>query len=230
MSTYKIEERIGKLENLLNYKFKNRENITIALNHPGVRKYDKIFAKNFERLEFLGDRVLGLCLASMIYNKFPKENEGDLAVRISILGGTEFLIDLSKRKGLIHCFSIPKDMFVTKNKTSSSIADMVEAVMGAVFLDSDFEQVKSVITSLWGDDLSKSVYKTKDSKTRLQEITQSESNELPVYRLIKMSGEAHDPIFEMEVSACGLKATGFGNSKKSAEHDAADKLLAKLKL
>jgi len=221
-------EKLSELEKIIGYSFKSKENISVAIVHPGVNKFDRSFAKHFERLEFLGDRVLGLSLAYLIFSKFSEESEGDLAVRMSVLAGTDFLIDLAKKTRLIECFSYPKDLFVSKNKNSSSIADMMEAVLGSVFLDSGFLEAREVVTRLWGDDLNKIIYKKKDSKTKLQEIVQSRSDELPFYRLIKMSGEAHDPVFEMEVSACGKVASGFGNSKKSAEHDAAKKLIEKL--
>ncbi|MBO7454599.1 MAG: ribonuclease III [Alphaproteobacteria bacterium] len=221
-------EKLSELEKIIGYEFKNKENISVAIVHPGANKFDRDFAKHFERLEFLGDRVLGLSLAYLIFSKFKKESEGDLAVRMSVLAGTDFLIDLAKKTRLIECFSYPKDLFVSKNKNSSSIADMMEAVLGSVFLDSGFPEAREVVTRLWGDDLDKVIYKKKDSKTRLQEIVQSRSEELPFYRLVKMSGEAHDPVFEIEVSACGEVASGFGNSKKNAEHDAAKKLIEKL--
>ena len=120
------------------------------------------------------------------------------------------------------------DYFLSKNKTSSSIADMMEAIVGSVFLDGGFERAQRLIADLWGEDLDKVVYKKKDPKTRLQEFAQKGGGDLPVYRLVKMTGEAHDPVFEMEVSACGETAHGFGNSKKDAEHDAAEKLVTKI--
>lgn len=220
--------KVSNLEKIIGYEFKSRENIEIALSHPGTKKCDRSFSKKFERLEFLGDRVLGLSLAYLIYSKYKEESEGELAIRMASLAGTEFLIETAKKTKMIECFSYPKDLFVSKNKNSSSIADMVEAVLGAVFLDAGFLEAKEIIERLWGDNLDKTIFKKKDPKTRLQEISQSQSEELPFYRLIKMSGEAHDPIFEVEVSACGYSASGFGNSKKSAEHDAAEKLIKKL--
>ena len=221
-------EKLSDLEKIIGYEFKNKGNISVAIVHPGANKFDRNFAKHFERLEFLGDRVLGLSLAYLIFSKFTKESEGELAVRMSVLAGTDFLIDLAKKTKLIECFSYPRDLFVSKNKNSSSIADMMEAVLGSVFLDSGFPEAKEVVTRLWSDDLDKVIYKKKDSKTRLQEIVQSRSEELPFYRLVKMTGEAHDPVFEIEVSACGEIASGFGNSKNSAEHDAAKNLIEKL--
>ncbi len=223
---------VEKVEKITGYQFKNRDNIEVAIVHPGTNKTekDKLLSKQFERLEFLGDRVLGLALSYLIFRKYEDESEGELAIRIASLAGTEFLIETAKRTKLIECFTYPKDLFVSKNKTSSSIADMVEAVIGSVFIDSTFKEAMHVVERLWGDDLNKVIYKKKDAKTRLQEISQSQSEELPFYRLIKMSGEAHDPVFEVEVSACGGSASGFGNSKKSAEHDAAEKLIQKLNL
>ncbi len=223
-----MTDNISILEGIIDYRFHNSANVAIAVNHPGSQKCNHLYVTKFERLEFLGDRVVGLSLAKLMYEKSPREKEGELAVRMSVLAGTDFLIDLAKRTKMINCFSISKDIFVTKNKTSSSIADMVEAVIGSVFLDSNFEEACRVVNRLWGDDITKVIHKEKDAKTKLQEIAQSRTNELPNYRLVKMTGEAHDPIFEIEVSACGLQEIGFGRSKKSAEHDAAEKLVEKL--
>jgi len=224
----KVENSVENLEKILNYKFANNKDVLVAIQHPGFKKADKLFTRHFERLEFLGDRVLGLSIASLMYKRSPNEKEGDLAVRMSVLAGTEFLIDLAKKTKMIHCFSIPKDLFISKNKNSAAIADMVEAVFASIFLDGGFEKAKAVIYRLWEKEVDKVIYKEKDSKTRLQEFVQSKTKQLPVYRLLKMSGKAHDPIFEMEVSACDQKAEGYGNSKKSAESDAAEKLLQKL--
>lgn len=217
---------MDSVEEVLGYKFKNMDHIGIATTHPGT--HQAVSSKKFEKLEFLGDRVLGLSLSDFLYRRFPNESEGELAVRIATLAGTDFLIDLAKRTRLITFFKIPKDFYVSIHKNSSSIADMVEAVFGAVFLDSDFKTAQDVILELYRSDIEKVVYKQKDAKTRLQEAVQANSSELPVYRLIKTVGEVHNPIFEMEVSACGKSAVGQGSSKKTAEHDAAENLLKAL--
>jgi ribonuclease-3 len=219
---------VKKLQNIIGYEFKNTGLVTIALTHPGFKKRDRISNRNFERLEFLGDRVLGLALSNYLYEKFPQDSEGDLAMRIAILAGTDFLINLAKKTKILDSFSIPSDFFISVNKNSSSIADMFEAVLGALFLDSNFETTKDIIAKLWENDINASVPKEKDSKSRLQEITQAESCELPIYRLLKTTGEAHDPVFEMEARACGESAVGCGFSKRNAEHDAAAKLIEKL--
>lgn len=220
---------IDELEQVLGYRFKSRENIYTAMQHPGAKKNTKSFGHKFEKLEFLGDRVLGLSLADVLYKEFEHDTEGDLAIRMATLAGTDFLIGLAKRTGIIKHFKIPKDFFVSINKTSSSIADMMEAVFAAVYLDSNFQTVKMVIANLWREDIKKVVYKRKDSKSLLQEMLQAKGRALPVYRLIKMIGADHDPIFEVEVAAGEHSAIGCGNSKKAAEHEAATKLIEKLK-
>ena len=218
-------DNIDKLQQIIGYTFKKCDLISVALVHYGLKKNNKKAAYDFERLEFLGDRVLGLSLADFFYNNFPNDSEGDFALRMSTLCGTDFLIYLSKKMKILDCFSMPKDFFVSINKNSSSIADMMEAVFGAIFLDSDFETTQKIIIQLWKDDINKVSFKEKDSKTRLQEFAQAEFKTLPVYRLIKMSGKQHDPVFEVEVTAGNESAVGYGNSKKNAEHDAASKIL-----
>ena len=221
-------EKIEKLQQLIGYVFKSRELISTALSHHGLKKNDRTAAVRFERLEFLGDRVLGLSLADFFYNNFPKDSESDFALRMSTLSGTEFLIEVAKRSKIFECFSIPKDFFVSINKNSSSIADMMEATFGAIFLDSDFRTAQKIILKLWQDDIYKVSFKEKDSKTQLQEFVQAKFKTLPQYRLLKMSGKQHDPIFEVEVTAGDESSVGYGNSKKNAEHDAATKILIAL--
>ncbi|MDR1467575.1 MAG: ribonuclease III [Oscillospiraceae bacterium] len=216
---------IKKLQQIISYNFKEITLISCALCHPGGAKYNRSLAKSFERLEFLGDRVLGLAISEFLYENFPTDPEGELAIRFSILVSTNFLINIAKKTSIIECLAIPKDFFISPSKNSSSIADMMEAILGAVFLDSNFETAKEIIIKLWGNDIKNVIHKKKDAKTQLQEISQSVTSHLPVYRLINMKGEAHNPVFEMEVRVLDKCATGFGNSKKSAEHNAAENMI-----
>jgi ribonuclease-3 len=220
---------ILKLQAIVGYEFKSTDAVAVAICHPGLKKHAKEFKRNFERLEFLGDRVLGLALSKILYETFQTDLEGELAVRIATFAGTNFLINIAKKSGIIDCFAIPKDFFVSTHKNSSSIADMFEAVVGAIFLDSDFETAQTVIARLWNSDIHDVEHKKKDAKTKLQEISQANSSGLPIYRVVKVSGEAHNPVFEVEVAVCGKTFMGFGNTKKSAEHDAAKKMIGSLK-
>ena len=224
-----MPESVRNLQNIIKYEFKNVCFAITAISHPGLKKRRSgCNNSDFERLEFLGDRVLGLALADFLYEKFSQDSEGDLAIKIALLAGTNFLIKVAKRTGIIDNFSFPKNFFISTNKNSSSIADMFEAVLGAIFLDSDFETVKRVIVKLWENDIDTVALKWKDSKSQLQEVVQAKTQKHPVYRLIEMTGEAHDPVFKMEVKACGKSAIGYGISKKNAEHEAAAYLLEKL--
>ncbi|MDR3186880.1 MAG: ribonuclease III [Holosporaceae bacterium] len=224
-----VSDGIAALENILGYKFKSLQLIAAAISHPGIGKADKISAMNFERLEFLGDRVLGLAISSILYEKFPNDSEGNLATRVAALAGTDFIITLCQKKEIVDCFLVPKSFFLSKSKSSSAIADMMEAVLGSIFLDSNFETARAIIAKLWGRNITKTEHKKKDSKTQLQELLQSVRGELPVYSQIEMIGKSHDPTFKIEAKAAGLSAIGIGNSKKNAERDAAEKMLKKLK-
>lgn len=219
-------DNISALEKVLHYDFKNRVLAEVAIVHPGLQK--NISSRRFEKMEFLGDRVLGLSLADYLYHRFSEESEGELAVRIATLAGTDFLIELAKKTKIIDYFRIPKDFYVSSHKNSSAIADMMEAVFGAIFLDSNFQTVQNIILNTYGDDITKVMYKQKDAKTRLQEFVQAKTQKLPLYRLLKIVGEEHNPVFEIEVRACDKCAVGQGNSKKNAEHNAAEKLLKML--
>lgn len=220
-------KEIQKIEKIIEYEFNNKRLLESAVVHPGLEKNSS--SEDFEKLEFLGDRVLGLSLSDFLYHRFPEETEGELAVRIATLAGTDFLIGLAKKTKIINCFQIPKDFYISSHKNSSAIADMMEATFGAVFLDSNFKPAQNVILNIYKNDIEKVIYKEKDAKTQLQEIAQAKTKKLPLYRLIKMVGETHNPVFEIEVNACGKKTIGYGNSKKNAEHDAAEKLLKILK-
>ncbi|MDR1551428.1 MAG: ribonuclease III [Holosporaceae bacterium] len=220
---------LEKLQEIIGYQFRDDRAARAAILHPGLRKNSKKASNSFERLEFIGDRVLGLALASFLYERFPEEREGNLAVRIATLAGTDFLIDLVKKTRIMECLAIPGDFFVSRHKNSSAIADMMEAILGAVFLDSNFETAREVVCRLWKKDAERGVHGNKDAKSQLQEVSQARSNELPIYTLIKTTGEVHNPLFEIEVTVCGISACGSGNSKKGAEHDAAGNLLKRLR-
>lgn len=223
----KTTEDIQEIEKIIGYTFNNKKLLESAVVHPGLEK--NLSSKDFEKLEFLGDRVLGLSLSDLLYHRFPEETEGELAVRIATLAGTDFLIELAKKTKIINYFKIPKDFYISSHKNSSAIADMMEATFGAVFLDADFKSAQNIVLNIYKNDIEKVIYKEKDAKTQLQEIAQAKTKTLPLYRLIKMVGEIHNPVFEMEVNACGKTAIGHGNSKKNAEHDAAEQLLKILK-
>lgn len=216
---------IDNLEEIIKYKFKSTENILVALKHPALAA-NKSQTKYFERLEFLGDKVLGLSIGDFLYEKFSSDSDGDLSVRISHLVNTESLIKLAKDSNIMECFSVPL-YFLTENKVSSAIADMMEAVFASIFLDSDFKTTKEIITKLYCNFKFIYHHKEKDPKSRLQELMQAKNYSLPIYNVVSKSGDAHNPIFEVEVTAQENSTKALGNSKKAAEHEAAKKWLKK---
>ena len=205
----------------LNYTFKNKELLNLALTQSGIDS-----KHNNERLEFIGDRVLGLSVAILLYEMYPDDNEGGLARRHATLVSTETLAVVAKQIGL------EKDIrhgHITSGKINHVLANSMEAILGAIFLDSGFETARKIITEIWTDLAAAEIEAPKDAKTALQEFVQKAANgELPVYTYQEPVGSSHNPEFTAIVTAMGQSATGTGSSKKAASFDAAEKLLKTL--
>ena len=205
----------------LNYKFKDESLLEMALTQSGANA-----THNNERLEFVGDRVLGLTVAELLYEMYPTEAEGELARRHAMLVSTETLahianeLDLAKRVHHGH---------MTAGRIQHILANAVEALFGAIFIESGFEVARSVITDIWRDLAAADATAPKDPKTTLQELVQREAaGALPEYEYLAQTGASHSPVFNVRVSALGKSATGRGASKKAASIDAAASLLKKL--
>jgi len=182
-------------------------------------------AAAYERLEFLGDRVLGLVIADYLYMHFPMEKEGEWAVRFTSLVKEGTLANVAKKIGL-------DKMLVTNEEqlrqNDSILADVCEAVLGVIYLEKGLDVVKSCIVELWNPLLEAKMTALKDSKTQLQEWAQKNKGVIPVYRVISKSGPDHSPCFEIEVSVPDVgTATATGSSKKEAMVLAATELLKK---
>lgn len=202
----------------LNYTFKNKELLDLALTQSGVNSN-----KNNERLEFIGDRVLGLSVAALLYDMFPSEAEGELARRHATLVSTDTLAKVAKEleldKKLHHGH-------MTAGKINHILANAMEAVLGAIFLDAGFEQARTVIVDIWKDLALSEIEVPKDAKTKLQELVQKhDKGALPVYEYFEPTGASHSPVFKVSVSAMGKKAIAQGSSKKTASIAAAEELL-----
>ncbi len=205
----------------LNYTFKDKKLLELALTQSGVNT-----KHNNERLEFIGDRVLGLSVAALLYSMYPNEAEGNLSRRHATLVSTNTLaivakqIDLEKQLHHGH---------MTGGKINHILANAMEAVLGAIFLESGFEAARSVIVEIWTDLAAAETTAPKDAKTALQEYVQkADSGALPVYEYQEPTGASHNPEFSVTVTALGKSATGVGSSKKNASLDAAEKLLKSL--
>ena len=214
---------IEELEKILNYKYKNPALLKQALTHSS---FASDVEKNYERLEFLGDRVLGLSIASLLYNIFPHEPEGSLSQRHTGLVCKETVAMVAKT------LQLDKYMIVANEEIRDNenvLCDVCEAVIGSVFIDGDCVEAIKFVNQHWRELIDKNVAPPKDAKTALQEVAHAKGRGVPVYKLEGREGSEHEPIFYMSVSLKGVAPeVGEGRNKKLAEQEAAAKMLKKL--
>ena len=223
------DKKINKFEIAIGYIFKNKKLLINSLVHPSSftdRKKSKINVVNdFERLEFLGDRVLGLAISSIIYGKFKENNEGDLSKKLSYFVQKNFLhkisIDLKIDNILNYSFKKNEKMNV------SILADSIESLIGAIYLDGGFANAKNFINKFWGPYLDINEKNMQDFKTKLQELSQQKSKKLPEYKLLKKEGPSHSPVFTVSLKVLSLKKIkASGSSIRDAEKNAAKTALS----
>ena len=223
-----IEEELcqshdGSLEQILKHNFKNPRLLDKALTHSSVNSH---VDANYERLEFLGDRVLGVSIASLLYRLFPAEPEGSLSQRFTGLVCKETVAQVALS------LQLDKFMKVSSEDIRSNenvLCDVCEAVIGAIFIDAGCEQAVEFVNEHWKELIDKNVAPPKDAKTLLQETAHNLGLGVPQYRLVSREGSEHEPLFHMEVVFPGGTAeAGSGRNKKLAEQEAAAKMLAKL--
>lgn len=202
----------------LNYTFKNPQLLELALTQSGVDS-----AHNNERLEFIGDRVLGLTIAALLFEMYPDENEGELARRHAMLVSTETLASVADKLNLA---SHIRHGHMTGGRIRHIMANAMEAIFGAIFVDGGFESARDVILSHWRALAAADATAPKDAKTALQELVQKQDDgALPVYEFLEQTGASHNPVFHVRVTALGRTADATGPSKKVASINAADALL-----
>ena len=215
---------IKTIENSIKYHFVNRALLEAAITHTSFENNKKDYT--YERLEFLGDRVLGLVIADLIYKNFLNESEGDLARRIAFLVSGKTLSEIAIKLKLQNYVRVSENLKFNNGENNSILSDTMEAIIGAIFLDSNYSEVKKVIKYIWIEYINNDVKPPKDPKSALQELSMELKYEMPVYSNYIKEGPDHSPIFKVKVSIKGLnKSQGIGASKKSAEIDAASKLL-----
>ncbi|GHU01159.1 ribonuclease 3 [Alphaproteobacteria bacterium] len=184
--------------------------------------------ENYERLEFLGDRVLGLVVADMLLAAFPHEAEGALARRFSALVCEGTLAHVAETMGLAALIILPEHCDDDRANPALN-ADIMEAVIGAAFLDGGFEAVSSHVRRIWTPLMNQSVTPPVDPKTALQEWAQARALPLPIYTVVKQEGPPHAPQFTVSVGVAGHGlAIGAGSSKRVAQREAAKAMLTAL--
>lgn len=214
------------LEKKLAYRFKNVELIEQALTHASVRGGKGQRADN-ERLEFIGDRVLGLAIAEVLAAKHPDDSEGELARRFNRLVRGEACARVARSIDLgAHLILSDSEADSGGREKLTILADAVEAVLGAVFLDAGFDKARAVVRKLWEAQPDNAPDINVDAKSELQEWAQGRGLPLPKYSVVSRKGPDHAPHFTAEVTISGMPpALGEGASKRIAEQDAAQAFL-----
>ena len=212
-----MKVNISSLEKKLNIRFKDKKLLIKSLTH---KSFDK--NNNNEKIEFLGDRVLGLVIAKKLLEIYPEEKEGILDKKFASLVNKKTCVEIAKK------INLEKYILTFENKKNSSkiedkvIADACEALIGAVYLDKGFSDVEKLILNLWSKNIQESVITQIDAKTKLQEFSLKKYKKLPSYKIISNTGPRHKPIFKVGVKIHNSKFyIAEGKSKKDAEQNAA---------
>ncbi|AEH32322.1 ribonuclease III [Vibrio anguillarum] len=218
---------ISKLETKLGYSFNDPEFISLALTHRSAN------GKHNERLEFLGDSILSFVIADELYHRFPKINEGDMSRMRATLVRGHTLAELGREFCLGDYLKLgPGELKSGGFRRDSILADAVEAIIGAIYLDSDTEVVRRIILSWYQErlDAIEPGVSQKDPKTRLQEFLQGRRKQLPIYTVTNIKGEAHNQEFTVscDVAGMGTPVIGKGTSRRKAEQSAAEIALEQL--
>jgi len=205
------------LEKKINYKFKDKKLLIKSLTH---KSYDKI--NNNEKIEFLGDRVLGLIIAKKLLEIYPEEKEGILDKKFASLVNKKTCLqianDISLEKYIL-TFNPKNRKIKVEDKV---IADCCEALIGAIYLDKGFSAAENFILTFWSKNIKDSVITQIDPKTKLQEYSLKKYKKLPTYKIISNTGPRHKPLFKVAVKLPDTKFyVGHGSSKKDAEQSAA---------
>ena len=205
------------LEKKINYKFKDKKLLIKSLTH---KSYDKI--NNNEKIEFLGDRVLGLIIAKKLLEIYPEEKEGILDKKFASLVNKKTCLqianDISLEKYIL-TFNPKNRKIKVEDKV---IADCCEALIGAIYLDKGFTAAENFILTFWSKNIKDSVITQIDPKTKLQEYSLKKYKKLPTYKIISNTGPRHKPLFKVAVKLPDTKFyIGQGSSKKDAEQSAA---------
>ena len=214
-----------ELEQQLGYSFRQPTLLHQALIHPSSKQ-----SKDNQRLEFLGDAVLEFCVSELLYRKYPQAQEGDLTAKRAALVCEETLSHLARCIPLGRFLKMGQGERLQQGQEKPSIlADALEAVLAAVYLDGGFEAATTLVEKLFEDEEALSALRGRDEKGLLQEKTQAQNMDLPEYEIIEETGPAHQKRFVAQVRILGkAMATGQGNSKKTAEQAAAKAALAAL--
>ena len=216
-----MEKKIKELERILKYNFKKSSLLEKALTH---KSFDNNI--NNEKLEFLGDRVLGLIISEKLLDKFPDEKEGIIDKKFANLVNKKTCSLIARKLNLKKFLFLGSSHKNLERSAEKILSDSLEAIVGAIYLDGGLKSAQKFILNFWKSYLDKSIITLVDSKTQLQEYSLKKFKQLPKYTFQKKIGPQHNPIFRTEVQIPDSKKfSGTGFSKKNAQQNAAAKLL-----
>ncbi|MGE0117224.1 MAG: ribonuclease III [Dongiaceae bacterium] len=239
MSRATAAELSEALAETFGHRFAHPELLREALTHPSASapgsgksaRAHPARLRGYERLEFLGDRVLGLVVADLLYNAFPQEDEGALAKRLAVLASEDSLARVAAAANLgAHVVLSKAESLAGGRKNPALLADACEAAIGALYLDGGLAAAAAFIGRFWRPLMTAEAKPPQDAKTALQEWAQGAALPLPVYRTVRTEGPAHEPLFVVEVGVQGQPVvTATGRTKRTAEQAAAAQMLETLK-
>jgi ribonuclease-3 len=222
----------SRAEDILGYSFVRPDVLTEALTHrsaahgPGARRHG---GGSNERLEFVGDRVLGLLIAEWLAEHFPAEQEGALGRRLAYLVSQPVLAGIADAAGLPDVLAVaPGESRAGVRRRATVLADAMEAVIGALYLDGGIIPARRFVRKAWGAAMDAQAEPPKDPKTSLQEWAQGRGLPLPDYDVVSREGPPHSPVFVISVTVAEQTGTGSAGTKRAAEQEAAADLLGKL--
>ncbi len=216
----------GSVEAILGHHFARPELLKEALTHRSALANQKRRQVSNERLEFVGDRVLGLVIAEWLAERYPAEPEGALGPRLARLVSQPVLAGVAERIGLGVALSVsPGEAKAGVKKRATVLADALEATIGALYLDGGLGPARHFVRQAWTDEIEAQAAPPKDAKSALQEWALKQGDVLPCYTTIFCSGPPHAPAFTVNVTAGGRTGSGTGGSKRAAEMAAAADLL-----
>ena len=219
-----MSDKLNSLQKRINIRFKNLNYLKKSITH---KSYDQ--SNNYEKLEFLGDRILGFVISKKLIDLYPDQKEGVLDKKLASLVNKNKCLEVAKIIGLEKFILVGNKNKKTKVE-NKIIADSIEALIAAIYYDKGFEASEKFILTMWKNFINLSDLTIVDSKTKLQEYSLKKYKSLPLYKLISSSGPKHKPKFTMSVRLNDTKFfEGSGNSKKKAEQNAAKKLLDNIK-
>ena len=221
-----MKKNIKEIEEILNYSFKDKNLLNLSLTH---KSFDNL--NNNEKLEFLGDRVLGLIISKKLIEIYPSEKEGIIDKKFANLVNKKTCSTIAKKLNINKFMFLGPSQKSLQRSADKIMSDCLEAIIGAIYLDGGIKYAEKFILNFWKKSLENSSLTIVDAKTQLQELSLKMYKQLPKYTFFKTSGPQHRPTFKADVQIPNSKKVfGVGTSKKNAQQNAAKKLLTILKI